>query len=56
MELPDDCKFIDYSVLDVKKAAKKLAHHPMYIQEKVLDELDKINTELAYHLRERLLP
>jgi len=51
MELPDDCKFIDYSILDVKKAAKKLRPYPLHIREGVLDSLEKINPELAFHLK-----
>lgn len=54
MELPDDCKFIDYSILDVKKAVKKLTPYPPYIREKVIEELEKINPELASHLRDSL--
>lgn len=52
MELPDDCKFIDYSILDVKKASKKLRPYPQQVRDKVIDELEKINPELARHLRE----
>ena len=54
MELPDDCKFIDYSILNVKKAVGKLAPYPPYVRQKVIEELEKINPELAYHLREHL--
>jgi hypothetical protein len=52
--LPDDCPYYDYSIFDVKKAIKKLAGQPMHIQIETVKELQKINTELAYHLQEYL--
>ena len=52
--LPDDCPYYDYSIFDVKKAIKKLAHHPRQVQFQVVQELKNVNTELANHLREYL--
>ncbi|MEW5747067.1 MAG: hypothetical protein AB1805_16685 [Nitrospirota bacterium] len=54
MDFPDDCTFIDYSILDVRKAEKKLRPYPPYIREEVVQELEKLNPELALHLRELL--
>ena len=52
--LPDDCPYYDYTIFDVKKAIKKLALHPRLVQFQVVQELKKVNTELANHLREYL--
>jgi len=55
MDLPDDCKYIDYSIFDVNNAYKKLIVYPEYIQRDVINDLEKINPELGYHLRQRLM-
>ena len=52
--LPDDCPHYDYSIFDVKKAIKKLIVQPKHTHSKVLEELQQINHELAYHLNEYL--
>lgn len=55
VDLPEDCRFRDYTIFNVRKAEKKLKVHHRYIQRGVIDELEKINPELADHLRERLI-
>ena len=52
--LPEDCPHYDYSLFDVKKAIKKLNAHPAHTHSKVVEELQMINNELAYHLNEYL--
>jgi hypothetical protein len=52
--LPDDCPHYDYSTFDVKKATKRLVAQPKHTHNKVVEELQKINHELAYHLNEYL--
>jgi hypothetical protein len=52
--LPDDCPYYDYSIFDVKKAFRKLADQPKQTQMQVVEELQKINQELAYHLSDCL--
>ena len=52
--LPDDCPYYDYSIFDVKKAIKKLAIHSRHIQFQVVEELKRVNSELANHLTEYL--
>ena len=52
--LPDDCPHYDYSIFDVKKAIKKLIVQPKHTHSKVVEELQQINHELAYHLNEYL--
>ena len=52
--LPDDCPHYDYSIFDVKKATRKLAVQPKHTHSQVVEELQKINHELAYHLNEYL--
>ncbi len=54
MELPDDCAYYDYSIFDVKKAARRIMAQPEYIRERVLNRLDSMNPELGRHLHERL--
>jgi hypothetical protein len=52
--LPEDCPYVDYSIPDVRKAVKRINSHPVFSAspEKVIDELEKVNFELACHLRE----
>jgi hypothetical protein len=52
--LPDDCPYYDYSIFDVKKATRKLENHPKHTHKQVVEELRKINQELAYHILEWL--
>ena len=52
--LPADCPYYDYSIFDVKKATRKLENYPRHTHEKVVDELRKINQELACHLADYL--
>lgn len=52
--LPDDCPYYDYSIFDVKKAVKRLVVQPKHTHEQVIEELQKINNELACHLSEDL--
>jgi hypothetical protein len=52
--LPDDCPYYDYSIFDVKKAIKKLEAKPSHTYERVVEELRKINGELAHHIAEYL--
>jgi hypothetical protein len=52
--LPDDCPYYDYSIFDVKKAARKLEMQPGHTHAQVVDELQKINQELANHLSDYL--
>jgi hypothetical protein len=52
--LPDDCPYYDYSIFDVKKAIKRLAVQPEHTHLQVVEELRKINQELATHLAEYL--
>lgn len=52
--LPDDCAYYDYSIFDVKKAFKRFGVHPEQTQQQVVEELRKINQELAHHLSEYL--
>ena len=52
--LPDDCPYYDYSIFDVKKATRKLEDHPKPTHKQVVEELRKINKELAHHLSEYL--
>jgi hypothetical protein len=52
--LPEDCPYVDYTILDVKKAVKQLQQHPFHIELAVITELAKVNAELAGHLREAL--
>jgi hypothetical protein len=52
--LPDDCPYYDYSIFDVKKAIKKLEVQPEHTYPKVVEELGRINRELAYHISEYL--
>ena len=52
--LPDDCPYYDYSIFDVKKATRKLIAQPNRTHSRVVEELQKINHELAYHLNEYL--
>jgi len=52
--LPDDCPYYDYSIFDVKKAIKILAPHPGQSQIQAVKELQKVNTELASHLKDYL--
>ncbi len=53
-ELPDDCPYYDYSIFDVKKAIKKLEAQPEHTFPLVVEELSRINRELAYHISEYL--
>lgn len=52
--LPDDCAYVDYSIPDVNKAIRRIEAHPALAAdpERVIGELDKVNGELSYHLRE----
>ena len=50
--LPEDCPHYDYSIFDVKKAIKRLTSYPSSTHDEVIEELQKINQELAYHLHE----
>jgi len=52
--LPDDCPYYDYSIFDVKKATRKLESHPAHTHMQVVEELGRINRELANHLSEYL--
>ena len=52
--LPDDCDYYDYSIFDVKKAIKRLTVQPVHTHLQVVEELGKINQELATHLAEYL--
>jgi len=52
--LPDDCPYYDYSIFDVKKATKRFTAQPKHTHKQVIEELQKINNELAYHLKESL--
>jgi len=52
--LPDDCPYYDYSIFDVKKAIRHLIVQPKHTHNQVVEELQKINHELAYHLNEYL--
>jgi hypothetical protein len=52
--LPDDCPYYDYSIFDVKKATRRLVVQPKHTHSQVVEELQKINHELAYHLDEYL--
>ena len=52
--LPDDCPYYDYSIFDVKKAVKRLVVQPRHTHQLVVEELRKINRELASHLAEYL--
>ena len=52
--LPNDCPYYDYSIFDVKKAIRRLVDKPRQTHGQVVEELLKINNELAYHLHEYL--
>jgi len=52
--LPNDCPYYDYTIFDVKKAIRRLAVQPKHAHSQVVEELQKINHELAYHLNEHL--
>jgi hypothetical protein len=52
--LPDDCPYYDYSIFDVKKATRRLVVQPKHTHSQVVEELQKINHELASHLNEYL--
>ena len=52
--LPDDCPYYDYSIFDVKKAVRRLVVQPKHTHKQVIEELQKINNELAYHISEDL--
>jgi hypothetical protein len=52
--LPEDCPYVDYTIMDVKKAVKQLQQHPFDVEIAVIKELAKVNSELARHLREAL--
>ena len=52
--LPDDCPYYDYSIFDVKKAVRRLVVQPKHTHGQVIEELQKINNELAYHISEDL--
>ena len=52
--LPDDCPYYDYSIFDVKKATRRLENHPRHTYKQVVEELRKINQELACHLSDYL--
>jgi len=54
--VPEDCPYVDYSIIDINKAVKRIKAKPAQAAapEMVLDELAKVNTELAHHLRVNL--
>ena len=53
--LPNDClSMITDSIFDVKKAIRRLVDKPRHTHGQVVEELLKINNELAYHLHEYL--
>jgi len=52
--LPNDCPYYDYTIFDVKKAIRRLVDKPRQTHGQVVEELQKINNELAYHLNEYL--
>jgi hypothetical protein len=52
--LPDDCPYYDYNIFDVKKAIRRFIVQPNHTHKQIIEELQKINNELAYHLKESL--
>ena len=52
--LPEDCPYWDYSIFDIKKAMKRLAAYPEDTYGQVVEELKKVNRELAHHIHESL--
>ena len=52
--LPDGCPYYDYSIFDVKKAIRRLEMQPRHTYKQVVEELQKINRELAHHLSDYL--